>query len=1175
MVQEGYKECPICCEEIKIKALVCRFCGAVLTDRPLPTAMVTKDQAAAVEAAMLGAQAAVEKAAPPEPEPETLERLLAAARGGKQRATLLPGLSEAITERYAGIDPEFGEAHRQRFEEFLVRSEDEYRTATTLFVDINGYTALSEKLSPENIKSLLDSFYDVCVRVVGRYNGFIVKYAGDACLAIFGAPVAYDRDAESAVMAGLEIREMVRLFPPVQGVKIGVSTGVATGTILSSMTKAHGHPEFDIFGPSVNLCARIEAVAEADTILICPTTQSLVKDIFELNRRPARNFKNVAEPVVTYDVVARLPESQVVRRDFTTPFLGREQEMGKLAATWEAFVGASPDSGASGCMVSGAPGIGKSRLLAEFLRQYAVPPARVLSAACAPQDAKIPYGMLRQAVAQSWDGTAGDSIQCVETALAGFLRGRGETGRRLAESTRDLLGLRAMYGSRGALDEVRGMGEGALRRLVRADLMALLSHLAADGPVVLFLDDVQWADASSLELLDALATPPCIGGIYLLLAHRSGYRVTQPHVKDLRKIVLRELDEESRRSLFGHLANIEEILPEIRSGLIEQSSGNPLFLVELVRALAVRVAELEASGQGGSHLAEHLREWVPPSLKGLLQSRIDLLDQRRKLVLQCGAVLGQRFEYRLIELFELVRSGLLARLYSLKGLEFLDDVETPRELEFLFRHHLIRAAAYQTLLERQRAELHGIVAKRLETQYTGRLDEIYPVLAHHHDRAGNRERAIHYLHLAGNRATAQAALTDAVQYYDAALEKLLPAASAEGAPPLAEADQLHAASILRARGRVQRLQGQAPDALDSFARARALPAVEKETLFLTKIAIERALTHIQVTDYASARGELETALPAAEEHGDPGLLAMAWNARGFCDWGQGLWAPAREAFDRTLALANRAGNDGIRADALNNLGLLEWKAGRLDGALERFHEALLVRHKLGDRFDIARTLMNLGIVEENLGHYDEAQTRYEQALELAESLRYTLVQSATCANLGNLALVRGYYAAAQQHNARSLELARAIGDLRSQAIALENLALGHTHLLDAAEARRCLTQARRIANRTGDLERLFSLDLAEVESLLLADPQPHDAARQQRQATSKIARAHEDLSAGSYRAELPRLLRLEARAHFQTGNREEGATALRTALTECAAQKNASEELHARALAKEFGVSVA
>jgi tetratricopeptide (TPR) repeat protein len=565
-------------------------------------------------------------------------------------------------------------------------------------------------------------------------------------------------------------------------------------------------------------------------------------------------------------------------------------------------------------------------------------------------------------------------------------------------------------------------------------------------------------------------------------------------------------------------------------------------------------------------------------LKGILQSRIDLLDQRQKLVLQCGAVLGQRFAVQLIELFEVIRDGLLSKLYSLKGLEFLEDVRTPQDLEFIFKHHLIREASYQSLLKKQRQGFHRLIGERMEEVFHSRLEELYPVLAWHFDQGDDRERAIHYLHLAGDRATAQAATTDALEFYEGALKRLMQGDSSE-------ADRARASAILKSKGRLHRIAGQNALAFESFEMGRRLLERAADGDAMANLAVETGLTYIQTSEYAKARHELEVGF---ENGAGESLRAMASNGLGYCAWGEGDYKEARRRYLTALELAAASKNLGIEDDARNNLALLDWKEGKLADALENLRFSLRLSQKTGNRFGTALTLMNIGILEENMGRFRAARRHYGDALTLAEKIRYVQVQAATRSNLGNLCLVENRLAEAMEHNARSLDLAGQAGDARSEAIALENLALGHIGLTQYAEAGECLRSARNLAKKIGDSERLLSLDLVETEQLIselegrsCAEPEGKNLAPEDgkpgavvgppskahwTEALERLASARAALEPRGLLGELPRVLRLRVRALRGAGNEAEAREALREGLAVCAEQQNHAEELRLRRL---------
>jgi len=1134
MVKKGHKQCPVCFEAIREEALACRFCGAILTDRPLPK-FLPRDQAVALEDARERAGTVSRPTVPEAGEaPEGLRDL--------QKHLEHEDIDALVERRFAGTPVPHSARQRQRLEEFLESSEDEYRTASVLFVDVTGYVSLSQKLKAEYLKDLLDAFYEICTQAVDRHNGFIVKFEGDACLAVFGAPVAYDRDVEASVRAALEIRDQVRVFPLIEGERVRTSAGIDTGEILSSFVTREGRRDFDIFGDTVNMAARIESAAAPDTIRVSPSTYEQLKGIFDFRRKRPRRFKNVPDLLATYEVIGQ-KEDGGQRRDFSLPFVGREEETARLTRLWGEFL--EGDKIAGGVRIIGSPGIGKTRLVKEFLGGRK---ATVLKSEGSPQSARIPFGAWRQAIGSLWGGSADEAPEKIEEEI--------EALKSLHGLDSPMMGLKAMFGLSAALEEARGLRPADLKREMTADLRSLLSALSAKGSLALFFDDLQWGDASSLETLGSLIAPPQIGGAFWIFSHRIEFRPPRNEIRTLPVIKLRVLPDVERDRLLQSLLPVEIVSPEVIEALSTQAAGNPLFLIEMLRNVMDKLAK-EAEGLRGRDLARRIREWVPGTLRGILQARIDLLSRRRRLVLQCGSVLGHRFAYSLIELFDLIRQGLMARLYALKGMEFLDEVRSAAELEFYFRHHLMRETAYRSLLERQRREFHRVVAERIEKTFRSRLADVYPVLAYHFDKGNIAEKAIHYLQLAGDRAMDQAALAEAIDFYQSALDRLLD--GHEG-----PAEETQAAAILRAMGRSHRFLGENETALACFEKGGRLPTISSKKHLQAEMKAEIGITLLQMARWSESRSCLQEARKLRRNLDDPALRAMIVNGLGYAAWGIGDHPEARRHYSVALQISLPPHALGIHADARNNLALIEWRAGRLDKSLDHFRESLRLWRRLGNRFGVAATLMNVGIIEENRGRYAHARRAYAKALDLAEKIHFAQAQTACLSNLGNLALCQGRAVEAMEHNARSLEVARSIQDRRSEAIALENLALGDLMLHRQDEAGKTLAEARALARGLGDRERSLSLDLVEIEMLL--DRRSNRFPR--KKLRNLIARSRAVLRENGYVAEKPRLLRLELRAALAGGESGTIRDLYEKALAECRRQGNRVEERRVRAIVK-------
>lgn len=1107
MPRRGYKECPFCAEIIREKAKLCRFCGRSMEDSAV---------------------------APP---PPAYAPPAAAAPTGELSLSIG---QEGPAARIEALGLHLSAGHQQRLRSFLSAPDDQYRTATVLFADICGYTRMCEELRAEEVKEILDVYYAICAETVDAFNGSVLEFQGDGCLAVFGVPIGFDRDAESAVRAAWDIRERVRAA---FGGRIEISAGVESGDVLSSRITAQNPPTLKVFGAAVNLAARIESAAQANQILIGPGTFELVERVFVLRPQPAREFKNVQGAVITY-LVEGIRSADLERRDFTAPFFGRMGERRRLEEAWGSFVtGAAAGKGkCAGIVITGDPGIGKSRLVAEFARARGtgdVPVAggragvRQVWIEGAPHDVKIPWGLWRAVLGAVAGAAAGGSAEERVVKLAALLDSLG-AGAELRQTCM------ALAGDTRAARELAGMPPQLLRRLFASDLRNLLERAAEASTILLVLDDVQWADRSSLEVLDAiLEWPPA--GVFFTIVHRTGFSPKLSRLKAMPRMHIYGLDAPARNELFGVLAGGQDILPELRDALLERAEGNPLYMVELSRLLGQAASAGQQDG-----------EIVPLTLKEMLQSRIDMLDQRRRLVLQCGAVLGRRFAVQIIQLFEFIREGLLARLYSLASAELLADDASHGELEFLFRHHMTREVAYQALPDRKRRELHRLVAERLEEKFADDLAARAPLLAYHYARAGEHAKAARHLCAAGDQAAELAAASEAIEFYTQA------AGSLGKCPPTPETRLQHARA-LRWRGRMQRLLGDNSGAMESFELA--LELADESAPESTSLAVRQEIStqHMLAGEYGKAEEGLRALQKMPGLKKEPVLEAQTWTGLGACAWGRGDFREARQRFERALELSGATHNPSLSADVRNNLGLIAWKEGNLRQALELFQAAMLLRRKGKDRFGIALTLKNMAIIEENMGRFVRAEKHYREALALDEQNHFVAEEGAVRSNLANLCLTLGRAAEAAEHAAQAFDAAQRAGDPRGAAIALENLALAHLLMSRFVDCEKQLREARAVARKLGDAERDFSLDLVRIEMLL--------AQGKAKTAEPHLKKAMARLEDAGFGAERPRLFRLVAAAKLGAGLKMQGQEALARALAEAERQGNESEKRQIERLA--------
>jgi class 3 adenylate cyclase/tetratricopeptide (TPR) repeat protein len=1010
--------------------------------------------------------------------PPTLRRAVQAATRDRETGEGLDEFQRQFRRQFEGRGIYIGESELRHAERILSNAAAELRKASVLFVDLRGFSKLGKSLSAERLGQMLEPYYRVCTTAVVRHRGFVVKLLGDGVLAVFGAPVAYDRDAESCVRAALEIRESAGELPPVAGKPVEVSIGVATGEVLSAHVEAGGRGAYDVVGAAVNLAQRLQSAAGPGEIVVCRDTHALVGRFFEAKKTRPLALKNVATRYVAFSIVGEAARS-IARRAFDVPFCGRQTELAQLRAVLD-----EAEKGAFRVVhVVGEPGIGKSRLVAEALADRA-DRATVLRGECAPHGQAVLFYPILDWVRSLLGLSPGESAALVANKIARFVQSHDF----LDDVDGTLLGY--LFGLPSSISALVGLPVERIQKNLFAVLRRILEQLAArrstglaaGRPVILALDDLQWIDSLSRQWIEQLIEQRPPTALALILIYRSeGDLGWSPTCGDLR-IRPRPLPQRHRMQFLQAILPLREFLPEIREAILSRSSGNPLFMEEMVKLVLEFIGENGANGI--AQIRNNIVDVVPASLQQLIQSRIDKLSERTKAVLQCGAVLGQRFALSLIELFEIVREGLLEHLYTLKGLRFLEETRAAGDVEYFFVHSLTYEVAYSTLLREQRERLHYHVAERIERQFADRIAEFYDLLAYHYGRTSNHDKTVYYLIKSGDRSAAMNAAADAIDKYQQAVGWL------REEEPTAER-QAQLGRILVRMGRMHRMVGDTHAASAALSGAMTLAAELDNNHLATDAAIETGIIQLAIGRFGEATESFSRALALSRQTHQARAEAIALNSLGVVRWHQGHLEDALSYFHSVRALLKSHPLPAVEADVYNNAGLILWRWGQYAEALKNFRLAVPLRHQCHDRFGLVATLLNIGLIEEQFGRMRAAHKSYLNALGLAERLDFIQAQSILETNLSNLARRWGKPAEALDHAARSTELARRASDRRTEVFGLENLGTAYRALGNRDESRRHFDQALKLAQKIGERERAVSVRLflagLELDALAPSD----------------------------------------------------------------------------------------
>jgi class 3 adenylate cyclase/tetratricopeptide (TPR) repeat protein len=640
----------------------------------------------------------------------------------------------------------------------------ERRQITVLFSDLVGSTVLSTRMDPEDLQKLISAYQKCVTETVRRFGGFVAKYMGDGVLVYFGYPEAHEDDAERAVRSGLDlVAEVAKLKT---GTPLQTRVGIATGLVVVGDLVGSGQAqERGIVGETPNLAARLQGLAEPDTIVIADATRRLLGNLFELRDLGLQELKGIAGAV---QVWAALRPSSVESRfeafhaSGLTSLVGRAEEIDVLLRRWEKA------KRGDGCVVliSGEPGIGKSRIAEELLEQLRGQSHAHPRYFCSPHhqnSALYPIIAHLERVAKfRREDTPAQRLAKLEAALASGTDDLNNVVSPLADLLSIPIGER--YPPFNHAPQERK------EKTLRA-LLAQVEGIAARQPVVMVFEDLHWSDPSTLELLDMTVDRVPRLALLLVMTFRPEFTppwVGRPHVTIL---TLNRLPVRQRAEMIAHLAGTMAIPKEIANQIAERTDGVPLFIEELTKSVVESglLAEIADRPAGAGPIAAFA---IPTSLHASLLARLDRLAPTRE-VAQIGAALGRSFSHELISAVAgIPQPRLDESLKQLASAGLIFQRGTPPDAEYTFKHGLVQDVAYGTMLHSRRKQLHGRIAATLESQFP-QIGQRQPgLLARHCAEAGLVERAVGYLRKAGEQAIARGAMTEAVAQLGRGLDLL-------------------------------------------------------------------------------------------------------------------------------------------------------------------------------------------------------------------------------------------------------------------------------------------------------------------------------------------------------------------------------------------------------------------
>jgi len=983
---------------------------------------------------------------------------------------------------------------------------EQRRPVVIMFADIANYTTLSEKLDPEYIQDILRRCFSMITNLINKYKGTVHQFAGDEVMALFGTPIAYENDAERALRAALEINKGLEKLSCDLGIEIKMHQGLNYGEVVVGAVDTEEIGRETVIGDAVNVAARLEKLAQPGEILVSYQLEHLCRQIFDFTDIGEKQVKGKDEIVRVF----RLNGIKRKRREtrgipgLYSPMIGREPEMAALKRHLESAIA---QKCAHAVFVIGEPGVGKSRLLKEFLNTLSDEATgkgdgsriNILFGRCLPLGGSS-LGPVIEMLRTLFGIKEDDPIDLVTKKIDQGCQ------KHLAQSQFELLNpmeiLKFLLGINKELIKEKNLSADQMQKQVIMVLIELWKSLAIEKPLAVVIEDLHWADEMTSSFIEQSLTYLFDHRIFFLGLSRpidyEGYNVEQM-IKNLSSrgktevIKLRELKPSDVKRIIEALLEIEELPEVLKERIIEDSGGNPLFVEEIIRYLIDQQL-----------LIQELNHWratkdiasavIPNTLQGLLLSRIDMLPSEQRSIVQYASVIGRVFWQNIV-------ATLMGKevSYGLNELAIRDMVRLcPHsmlrdDIEYIFKHILIQEAVYKTMLKKFRVNLHTKVMKLMEERYSDRLENYADLLAYHAERAENRKGAIKYSLMAGDKNRKIFANQLAKKFYQRAIELMAEDKTyevekfetglrlADVCGSMGENDYAietlnkiltlamnveQEAHVLRRTGDAYQRKSQYNQAIQYLGQAIEKIGASPNSLEMINILRDLSWVHYlkgemeEAQEYVDkAQDKLNTLTNQPKEKVDD-VRSAIYNLLAIFASKEGQYDLAIKYHLAHIEIATQRNEISKLAAPYNNLGTVHWGKGDYLKALEYLEKSMGIARKTGEMLSVAVSCNNLGGVYLELGYPERAKEYFELYLDINARIANRLGDAFAHAGLARIYKSQNKYDEAEVELLISLDVSREIGSRRMEANALHGLSdlYGETGQIDLA--RKTLEQAR-------------------------------------------------------------------------------------------------------------------
>lgn len=895
--------------------------------------------------------------------------------------------------------------------------ESERRLVTVMFADISGFTAMSEKMDPEEVVDVMKGCFTMMGQCIEEHGGTIDKFIGDCVMVLFGAPKAQENAPHRALNTALEIRKRLQQFNEDKKLLIPLSThiGINTGPVIAGMMGSDKRQDFTVMGDTVNLASRMEGAAEKGSILVTENTYKLTERYFDFQEVGPISVKGKMKPVKAYKVLG--PRRVITRIEAgqgkgLSPFVGRAVELQLL----DSCLSQTVEGRGQVIGIVGEPGVGKSRLVSQFREALSPDEYSVIEGGCVHFGDIIPYLPILDMLKDYFDIKEDEGEAVIKQKIRERVIGFSSQFAHILSPLFEVLSLKVEDDAYLKLD-------GKQRRdNVFEAIRLLLVAESQRKPLVMIIEDLHWIDNTSEEFLTFLINSLAATRIMLILLYRPEYPPAWVGKTYYSQIRVDQLPRKTIEDLVKGILGCEDVEHELIGFIADRSEGNPLFIEEMTYNL-LENGSIKKDDRRYALSLKPSDIQIPITIYGIIAARLDRLEGTLKSIMQTASVIGREFAFRILQAVAALRENLKPSLLTLQELEFIYEKNLFPELEYIFKHVLTRDVAYNSLLMKKRKETHEKVAQAIEQLYADRIPEFYEMLAYHYSLSEKSQKAYEYLKLSADKAAGNFANWEAIRFYKEALQLL-------DSKPDTEENKKEKYNLCTATLIPMMFVSYPEGTIEIMHKAEALAKELDDEKRL-------AMVYSRVSNYYTVKGNIPLALEysektfsAAEKVKDVDL--MAYIARDLCvvDYFTGNLVSLVERTRKVLPLLEEAQKEReIYANGMNvysclcnyhacSLGLL----GKFDDGRVILEKGLVNALAVNDRYIVGHKEFVHAFFSFWEGNAEETINHAQKALQIFNETGSEFILGLAWAMLGSGYFLSGEYGKVREYVEKGLNI---------------------------------------------------------------------------------------------------------------------------------------------------------